>query len=101
MDQTTEDVQGNALYGDQQNTSLMNAQSLNPAAESPTDWTTVLCNGISGAATIGTALASAAAQQSQVNNAIAPAPLSCATPAPSGSILPLVLIAAVLYMAVK
>jgi hypothetical protein len=49
----TGDYQGDALFGSATNNSTLTADMLNPAASGPNDWTTILTNGISGAAING------------------------------------------------
>jgi hypothetical protein len=47
------DYQTNALYGDSAGAGTLYASDLNPGAYGPDDWTTVLTNGVSGAALYG------------------------------------------------
>ncbi len=101
MDPTIDDFQGQALYGTAPNTSTLTANMLNPSASGPNDWQTVLTNGIAGATVNGiNGLVSNAVQAGQLQNAATAASLGLGTTASSGSIMPLLLIAAVLYVVV-
>ena len=103
MDQTTDDAQSGALFGSSPNTSAMDAQTLNPAASGPNDWTTVLTNGIANAAVMGINGAVANAVNSgAINNQITAQNAGLFGGGAVGiSLMPLLIIGGIIYMAVK
>ena len=98
-----DDYQMSALYGPVPNTSALDASMLNPAANGPDDWLTVLTNGISGAAVNGiNGAVNNAIVAGQIQNANAATSLTVrSTGINSANMMPLLLVAALLYMVVK
>ncbi|MES2163357.1 MAG: hypothetical protein V4476_19560 [Pseudomonadota bacterium] len=100
-----DDYQLSALYGPAPNNSQINAMTLNPAANGPDDWATILTNGISGAAVNGINGAIAnAVQAGQLQNVATAQGLGIRTTGMSGgngSIVPLLIIGAVLIALVR
>jgi len=103
MDETT-DYQTNAIYGNAPNYSAIDATTLNPNASSPSDWTTVLTNGIAQTLVNGIGgVVNNQVQQGQIQNAIAAkngGVLSTGRGSPGGG-MGLLLIAALVYVALK
>lgn len=98
------DYQMGALYGDAPNTAALDATMLNPSAAGPDDWTTILTNGISGAAVNGiNGAINNAIIAGQIQNAKAAGPLMARSTGIGGhgGVMPLLLIAALLYVVVK
>jgi hypothetical protein len=99
-----DDYQLSALYGAAPNYSQINAMTLNPAANGPDDWTTILTNGISGAVVNGVNGAiNNAIQAGQLQNVATANSLGIRTVGVGGgnSILPMLIIGAVLIALVR
>lgn len=103
MDPTIDDYQGAALFGTAPNTSTLTANMLNPSASGPDDWQTILTQGIAGATINGiNGLVANAVQSGQLQNVATAQSLGLTTQvAGQANIMPLLLIAAVLFVVVR
>ena len=107
MDPTITDYQGACLYGNQPNTSAIDATMLNPSASGPSDWTSVLTNGISAAAVngingaINNTIQAGAIQNeiTAINGGVVTTPSG--TLMVGGSMMPLIICAAVIFLVLK
>lgn len=99
----TDDYQTGALYGDAPNNSQINATMLNPAAQGPDDWATILTNGISGAAINGiNGMVNNAIVKGQLQNASAATSLTVKTTGMnSANMMPLLVIGVLLLLVTR
>lgn len=103
MDPTIDDYQGSALFGNAPNNAQINATMLNPAAAGPDDWTTILTNGISGAAVNGiNGMINNAIVKGQLQNASAATSLTVkSTGLNSANMMPLLVIGVLLLLVTR
>ncbi|MFA9273406.1 MAG: hypothetical protein ACEQSE_00910 [Candidatus Aquirickettsiella gammari] len=96
------DYQGEALYGyNAPNPSRISAMDVNPYAQNPDDWTTVLTNGISGAVVHGiNGMVNNAVMEGQLKNVRTAQGMGMQTQR-NPDVLTMLFIGAVLYFLVK